>query len=164
MKILWKEKSFSLMECVEAGFAINGLPCLVTCFSFICFLFLPFSLYSHVLVFLFQRKQGPIHHNPWPIQTVTNCQGSCRLSRQLQTDNKVVDCWDNCRQLHTVALCFRSIVALHSFRLKLCSIKCIVHCRHVHSCLVNESISDGLKGGAMTMACLSGKGHGKNVQ
>ena len=28
---------------------------------------------------------------------------------------------------HT-ALCFRSIVALHSFRLRLCSVKCIVHC------------------------------------
>ena len=26
------------------------------------------------------------------------------------------------------ALCFRSIVALHSFRLKLCSVKYIVHC------------------------------------
>ena len=41
---------------------------------------------------------------------------------------------------HYTALCFRSIVALHSFRLKLCNIKYIVRCTATYTFVVSIRI------------------------
>ena len=38
------------------------------------------------------KKQGPIQHKPWSIQTFTNCQENCRRSRQLQSVKTISDC------------------------------------------------------------------------
>ena len=43
-----------------------------------------------------------IQHKPWPIQTITDCKDSCRLSRQLQTVETVAHSHNSCRQLQTI--------------------------------------------------------------
>ena len=70
------------------------------------------------------------------IKTFADCQDSCRLLRQLMT---VTDCKGIWKLLQTFADMFVLI------------------------CSVRQSVSLALMGGAMTMACLSGKGHGKNI-
>ena len=48
------------------------------------------------------KRQGPIQHKPWPIQTVTYCQDCYILSRQLHTVKTGTYCHDSYRNLQKV--------------------------------------------------------------